>query len=68
VDAHLVRERFPALAGAEVFFDGPGGSQTPAEVIDAMVAYLRGSSWSALVRPPPTSRAASRRRSPSART
>ena len=33
----------PALAGREVFFDGPGGSQAPAEVIDAMVAYLRGS-------------------------
>jgi cysteine desulfurase family protein (TIGR01976 family) len=43
VDPHLVRERFPALAGTEVFFDGPGGSQTPAEVIDAMVAYMRGS-------------------------
>ena len=41
VDPHLVRERFPALAGTEVFFDGPGGSQTPAEVIDATVAYMR---------------------------
>ncbi len=40
---HLVRERFPALAGNEVFFDGPGGSQMPAEVIDAMVTYMRGS-------------------------
>ena len=26
-----------------MFFDGPGGSQMPAEVIDAMVAYMRGS-------------------------
>ena len=43
LDPHLVRERFPALAGNEVFFDGPGGSQAPAEVIDAMVAYLRSS-------------------------
>ena len=33
------RERFPALAGSEVFFDGPGGSQTPAEVIDALLAH-----------------------------
>jgi cysteine desulfurase family protein (TIGR01976 family) len=43
VDPHLVRERFPALAGTDVFFDGPGGSQAPAEVIEAMVAYMRGS-------------------------
>jgi cysteine desulfurase family protein (TIGR01976 family) len=35
-----VRERFPALASRAVYFDGPGGSQIPQEVIDAMVAYL----------------------------
>jgi cysteine desulfurase family protein (TIGR01976 family) len=43
LDPHLVRERFPALADGDAFFDGPGGSQMPAEVIDAMVAYMRGS-------------------------
>ena len=84
VDPHLIRGRFPALAGTEVFFDGPGGSQTPAEVMDAMVAYLRGSnanlggafptsaeSDAVIARPAPplpTSPAASRRRSPSVRT
>jgi cysteine desulfurase family protein (TIGR01976 family) len=36
-----VRERFPALAGDAVFFDGPGGSQTPQEVIDAVAGCLR---------------------------
>jgi cysteine desulfurase family protein (TIGR01976 family) len=36
-----VRERFPALAGDAVFFDGPGGSQTPREVMDAVAGCLR---------------------------
>jgi cysteine desulfurase family protein (TIGR01976 family) len=36
-----VRGRFPALAGGACFFDGPGGSQAPAEVIEAMAAYMR---------------------------
>jgi cysteine desulfurase family protein (TIGR01976 family) len=43
VDPHLVRQRFPSLADGDVFFDGPGGSQMPAEVIEAMVAYMRSS-------------------------
>jgi cysteine desulfurase family protein (TIGR01976 family) len=38
-----VRARFPALASPAAYFDGPGGSQIPQEVIDAMVAYLRES-------------------------
>lgn len=38
-----VRERFPALAGDVVFFDGPGGSQTPQEVLDAVAGCLRDS-------------------------
>jgi cysteine desulfurase family protein (TIGR01976 family) len=38
-----VRERFPALAGDAVFFDGPGGSQTPQEVLDAVAGCLRDS-------------------------
>ena len=35
-----MRERFPALASDAVFLDGPGGSQTPAEVIEAVGRYL----------------------------
>ncbi|EGS7958836.1 cysteine desulfurase-like protein [Vibrio cholerae] len=40
-----VRQQFPALAQIVndkpvVFFDGPGGSQVPQSVLDAMVAYL----------------------------
>jgi cysteine desulfurase family protein (TIGR01976 family) len=36
-----VRERFPALSRPAVFLDGPGGSQVPESVIEAMAAYLR---------------------------
>jgi cysteine desulfurase family protein (TIGR01976 family) len=36
-----VRERFPALASGAAYLDGPGGSQTPQEVIDAVAACLR---------------------------
>jgi len=36
-----VRERFPSLAGDAVFLDGPGGSQVPLEVSDAIAACLR---------------------------
>jgi cysteine desulfurase family protein (TIGR01976 family) len=38
-----VRERFPALASGAAFLDGPGGSQAPAEVIQAVASYLRDS-------------------------
>jgi cysteine desulfurase family protein (TIGR01976 family) len=37
------RERFPALATGATYLDGPGGSQVPQEVLDAVAAYLRGS-------------------------
>jgi cysteine desulfurase family protein (TIGR01976 family) len=37
------RERFPALATGAAYLDGPGGSQVPQEVLDAVAAYLRGS-------------------------
>ena len=46
--------RWPA---AEVFFDGPGGSQTPSEVIDAMVglpARRRTPTWAAPSAPRPS--------------
>jgi cysteine desulfurase family protein (TIGR01976 family) len=41
VDA--VRARFSALQGPTAFFDGPGGTQCPDTVIDAIAAYLRES-------------------------
>jgi cysteine desulfurase family protein (TIGR01976 family) len=43
LDVPAIRSRFPGLAGDAGFFDGPGGSQVPQAVIDAMTAYLRDS-------------------------
>jgi cysteine desulfurase family protein (TIGR01976 family) len=43
LDLQAIRSRFPALAGEAGYFDGPGGSQVPQSVIDAMTAYLRDS-------------------------
>jgi cysteine desulfurase family protein (TIGR01976 family) len=43
LDLARVRDQFPALAGGAAYFDGPGGSQVPQRVIDAMTAYLRDS-------------------------
>src|SRR5262249_8111968 len=44
-DVLSVREQFPALRISRdgrppVFFDGPGGTQVPLRVIDALVGYL----------------------------
>lgn len=41
-DVRRVRARFPALASGLAFFDGPGGSQTPDAVADAVRATLAG--------------------------
>jgi cysteine desulfurase family protein (TIGR01976 family) len=38
-----VRERFSALRQPLAFFDGPGGTQVPDSVIDAIAEYLRES-------------------------
>jgi cysteine desulfurase family protein (TIGR01976 family) len=38
-----VRARFTALRRPLSFFDGPGGTQVPDSVIDAIAGYLRGS-------------------------
>jgi cysteine desulfurase family protein (TIGR01976 family) len=38
-----VRARFSALQRELAFFDGPGGTQTPDEVVDAIASYLRES-------------------------
>jgi cysteine desulfurase family protein (TIGR01976 family) len=43
LDVAAVRARFPALASGAAFLDGPGGSQVPREVPEAVSAYLRGS-------------------------
>ena len=41
LDVAAVRARFTALQRPLAFFDGPGGTQCPDEVIDAIAAYLR---------------------------
>ena len=45
-DADALRAEFPALAREQdgrpvVFLDGPGGTQVPQRVIDAVVGYYR---------------------------
>jgi cysteine desulfurase family protein (TIGR01976 family) len=41
LDVAAVRARFSALDRPLAFFDGPGGTQCPDEVIDAIAGYLR---------------------------
>jgi cysteine desulfurase family protein (TIGR01976 family) len=41
LDVQAVRKRFSALARPLAFFDGPGGTQCPDEVIEAIASYLR---------------------------
>ena len=43
LDVAAVRARFTALDRPTAFFDGPGGTQIPDSVIEAMAAYLRDS-------------------------
>ena len=43
LDVEAVRARFSALDRELAFFDGPGGTQVPDEVIDAIAGYLRES-------------------------
>jgi cysteine desulfurase family protein (TIGR01976 family) len=43
LDLSAVRSRFSALQRELAFFDGPGGTQVPDEVIDAIASYLRES-------------------------
>jgi selenocysteine lyase/cysteine desulfurase len=40
-DVAAVRARFSAIQRSTAFFDGPGGTQTPDSVIDAVASYLR---------------------------
>lgn len=39
-DLEAIRARFPAFASGVAFFDGPGGTQCPRSVIDAVAGYL----------------------------
>jgi cysteine desulfurase family protein (TIGR01976 family) len=41
LDVNAARARFTALDRPLAFFDGPGGTQCPDEVIDAIAGYLR---------------------------
>ncbi|HEX5470198.1 MAG TPA: cysteine desulfurase-like protein [Gaiellaceae bacterium] len=41
LDPAAVRARFSALARPPAFFDGPGGTQTPDSVVEAIASYLR---------------------------
>ena len=41
LDVEAVRARYTALDRRLAFFDGPGGTQCPDEVIDAISRYLR---------------------------
>ena len=41
LDVEAVRARYTALDRRLAFFDGPGGTQCPDEVIDAIARYLR---------------------------
>jgi len=43
LDVSAVRARYSALQRRLAFFDGPGGTQCPDEVIDAIARYLRES-------------------------
>ena len=43
LDVGAVRDRFSALATPLALFDGPGGTQVPDEVVDAIADYLRRS-------------------------
>jgi cysteine desulfurase family protein (TIGR01976 family) len=41
LDVAAARARFSALARPTAFFDGPGGTQTPDSVVEAVASYLR---------------------------
>jgi cysteine desulfurase family protein (TIGR01976 family) len=43
LDVDTVRARFSMLRGPVAYFDGPGGTQCPDSVIDAIAGYLRAS-------------------------
>jgi len=44
-DVATLRASFPALAGPTAYFDGPGGTQTPTVVGEAIALALFGVFW-----------------------
>lgn len=40
LDLTRIREQFPALQRGQIYFDAPGGTQVPRQVIERMTAYL----------------------------
>ena len=61
LDVDAVRARFSALQTPAAFFDGPGGTQVPDTVIEAIAGYLRESNANlggAVRHEPPQRRAA----------
>lgn len=40
-DVAAIRSHFPSLQGEGIFFDNPGGTQVPQQVIDAVVNYYQ---------------------------
>ena len=42
LDTARIRSSFPALAGGVAYFDGPGGTQVPRQVADAVATTLTG--------------------------
>lgn len=42
IDISRIRQDFPALTHGLAFFDGPGGTQTPVQVAEAITATLTG--------------------------
>lgn len=43
LDVEAIRSEFPALAGDQIFLDGPAGTQVPNRVIAAVTSALTGS-------------------------
>lgn len=43
LDVEALRAEFPALAGDQIFLDGPAGTQVPIRVINAITSALTGS-------------------------
>jgi hypothetical protein len=40
LDVNTVRQQFPALRSNATFFDNPGGTQVPQQVLDRILGYL----------------------------
>jgi len=69
LDVEAVRRRFSALQTDLAFFDGPGGTQVPDSVIEAVARYYResnanvGGPYGTSIRTDPAADGTSRQRS-----